>query len=125
MPDSRRITQLLCPKRRPGVNADNLRYAATTPFFDCGERVELNPTQSLSPENNRQAKQNHCDRHKRRAGDVSDQDEDDREDRENCCNAVVHSFLLMGWPTLPCKVIGSKSYTRRLRRSIGQRADGT
>jgi hypothetical protein len=31
---------------------------------------------SASPENNRQPEQDDCDRHKRRAGDVSDQDEE-------------------------------------------------
>jgi hypothetical protein len=48
---------------------------------------------SASPENNRQPKQDDCDRYKRRAGDVSDQDEDDRDDGEDCCDVVVHSFF--------------------------------
>ena len=48
---------------------------------------------SASPENNRQPEQDDCDRHKRRAGDVSDQDEDDRDDGEDCWDVVVHSFL--------------------------------
>ena len=48
---------------------------------------------SASPENNRQPEQDDCDRHKRRAGDVSDQDEDDRDDGEDCWDVVVRSFL--------------------------------
>jgi hypothetical protein len=57
---------------------------------------------SASPENNRQPEQDDCDRHKRRAGDVSDQDEDDRDDGEDCCDVVVHSFIV-GLPTLRCE----------------------
>lgn len=58
---------------------------------------------SASPENNRQPEQDDCDRHKRRAGDVSDQDEDDRDDGEDCCDVVVHSFSIVGLPTLRCE----------------------
>ncbi len=38
---------------------------------------------------------NDCDRHERRAGDVSDQDEEDRDDGEDCCDVVVHSFPIV------------------------------
>ena len=62
-----------------------------------GKRFELNPTQSLAPENNRQPEEDDCDRHERRAGDVSDQDEDDRDDGEDCCDAVAHSFPIVGF----------------------------
>lgn len=58
---------------------------------------------SASPENNRQPEQDDCDRHKRRAGDVSDQDEDDRDDGEDCCDVVVHSFSIVGLLTLRCE----------------------
>jgi hypothetical protein len=58
---------------------------------------------SASSENNRQPEQDDCDRHKRRAGDVSDQDEDDRDDGEDCCDVVVHSFSIVGLPTLRCE----------------------
>jgi hypothetical protein len=57
---------------------------------------------SASPENNRKPEQDDCDRHKRRAGDVSDQDEDDRDDGEDCCDVVVHSFSIVGLPPLRC-----------------------
>ena len=69
------------------------------------KRFELNTPQSLSPENNRQPEQDDCDRHERRAGDVSDQDENDRDDGEDCCDVVVHSFSIVGLPTLPCEII--------------------
>ncbi len=58
---------------------------------------------SASPENNRQPEQDDCDRHKLRAGDVSDQDEEDRDDGEDCCDVVVHSFSIVGLPTLRCE----------------------
>jgi len=58
---------------------------------------------SASSENNRQPEQDNCDRHKGRAGDVSDQDEDDRDDGENCWDVVVHSFSIVGLPTLKCE----------------------
>src|SRR4029453_4294566 len=58
---------------------------------------------SASPENNRQPEQDDCDRHKRRAGDVSEQDEEDRDDGEDCCDVVVHSFSIVGLPTLRCE----------------------
>jgi hypothetical protein len=51
---------------------------------------------SASPENNRQPEEDDCDRHERRAGDVSDQDEDDRDDGEDCSDVVVHSFYVLG-----------------------------
>jgi hypothetical protein len=75
---------------------------------------------SASPENNRQPEQDDCDRHKRRAGDVSDQDEEDRDDGEDCCDVVVHSFSIVGLPTLRCEptpcrcVVGLRS--RRVPR---------
>jgi hypothetical protein len=43
------------------------------------------------PENNRQPEQDDCNRHQRRAGDVSDQDEDDRDDGEDCCDVVTQA----------------------------------
>jgi hypothetical protein len=58
---------------------------------------------SASPENNRQPEQDDCNGHKRRAGDVSDQDEDDRDDGEDCCDVVVHSFSIVGLLTLRCE----------------------
>ena len=51
---------------------------------------------SASPENNRQPEQDDCDRHKRRAGDVSDQDEEDGDNGEDCSDVVVHSFYILG-----------------------------
>jgi hypothetical protein len=60
------------------------------------KRFELNSTQSLSAENNRQPQQDDRDRHERRARNVSDQDEDDRDNGEDCCDAVVHSFPIVG-----------------------------
>jgi hypothetical protein len=63
---------------------------------------------SASPENNRQPEQDDCDRHKRRAGHVSKQDEEDRDDGEDCCDVVVHSFPIVGFPTLPREVTWSK-----------------
>jgi hypothetical protein len=65
---------------------------------------------SASPENNRQREQDDCDRYERRAGDVSEQDEDDRDDGEDCCDVVVHSFPIMGLPTLPCEVIWKQGF---------------
>jgi hypothetical protein len=62
------------------------------------KRFELNPPQSLSPENNCQPEQDDGDRHERRAGDISDQDEDDCDDGEDCCDAVIHSFPIVGLP---------------------------
>jgi hypothetical protein len=68
------------------------------------ERSAVSQTSaSASPENNRQPEQDDCDRHKRRAGDVSDQDEDDRDDGEDCCDVVVHSFSIVGLLTLRCE----------------------
>ncbi len=58
---------------------------------------------SASPENNCQSEQDDCDRHERRAGDVSDQDEDDRDDGEDCCDVVVHSFYIMGLRRFGCE----------------------
>src|SRR6266487_3071555 len=60
---------------------------------ECG--LLLNPAESTSPENNRQREQDDCDRHERRAGDVSEQDEEDRDDGEDCCEVVVHSFPIV------------------------------
>jgi hypothetical protein len=68
------------------------------------ERSAVSQTSaSASPENNRQPEQDDCDRHKRRAGDVSEQDEDDRDDGEDCCDVVVHSFSIVGLLTLRCE----------------------
>jgi hypothetical protein len=68
------------------------------------ERSAVSQTSaSASPENNRQPEQDDCDRHKRRAGDVSDQDEEDGDDGEDCCDVVVHSFPIVGLPTLRCE----------------------
>jgi hypothetical protein len=58
---------------------------------------------SASSENNRQREQDDRDRHKRRAGDVSDQDEEDRDGGEDCCDVVVHSFSIVCLPTLRCE----------------------
>jgi hypothetical protein len=64
----------------------------------------------VSPENNRQREQDDRDWHERRAGDVSEQDKDDRDDGEDCCDVVAHSFPIVGLPTLPCEVIWSKVF---------------
>jgi len=64
----------------------------------------------VSYENNGQREQDDCDRHKRRAGDVGDQDEDNRDDGKDCCDVVVHSFAIVGLPTLSCEVIWSKVF---------------
>src|SRR6266496_918203 len=69
---------------------------------------ELNPAECVSPENNGQPEQDDCDRHERRTGDVSEQDEEDRDDGEDCCDVVVHSFPVVGLRTLPCEVIWGK-----------------
>ena len=45
----------------------------------------------MSTENNRQPEQDDCDRHERRAGDVSEQDKEDRDEGEDCCDVVVHT----------------------------------
>ena len=58
---------------------------------------ELNPAECVSSENNRQRKQDDCDRHERCAGDVSEQDEEDRDDGEDCCDVVVHNFSIVGF----------------------------
>ena len=76
------------------------------PFAE--KQFELNPAECISSENNRQPEQDDCDRHERRAGDVSEQDEEDRDDGEDCCDVVVHSFPIVGLSTLPCEVIWSK-----------------
>ena len=54
----------------------------------------LHLAECVSPENNREPKQDDCDRHERRAGDVSEQDEQDGDDGEDCCDVVLHSFLI-------------------------------
>ena len=80
-------------------------------MLECRAREcfrSLDATPKSSPENNRQPEQDDCDRHERRAGDVSEQDEKDRDDGEDCCDVVVHSFPIVGLPTLPCKVVWSK-----------------
>jgi len=64
-----------------------------TAVADCG--LPLNPSESASTENNRQPEQDDCDWHQRRAGDVSEQDEEDRDAGENCCEVVVHSFSIV------------------------------
>ena len=65
---------------------------------------------SASPENNRQREQDDCDRYERRAGDVSEQDEDDRDGGENCCDVVVHSFPIVGLPTLLYEAIWKQGF---------------
>jgi hypothetical protein len=70
------------------VRREQPRYNGATGMSDM---AGLNPAKCVSPENNRQPEQDHCDRHKRRAGDVSEQDEEDGDDGEDCCNVVVHT----------------------------------
>jgi hypothetical protein len=55
----------------------------------------LNPAECASSENDRQPEQDDCDRHERRAGDISEQDEENRDDGEDCCDVVVHSFPIV------------------------------
>jgi len=78
------------PKRGEGRSPAIMFVAAVE---DCG--LLLNPAESASPENNRQSEQNDCDRHERRAGDVSQQNEKDRDDGEDCGEVVVHSFPIV------------------------------
>jgi hypothetical protein len=59
--------------------------------------LELNSAECVSPENNRQPEQDDCDRYERRAGDVSEQDEENRDNGEDCCNVEVHSFPVVGF----------------------------
>ena len=75
---------------------------------DFLSHFELDPADCVSPENNRQPEQDDCDRHERRAGDVSKQDEENRDDGEDCSDVVVHSFPVVILPMLPCEVIRSK-----------------
>src|SRR5436190_18437749 len=72
------------------VAAASCHALASAKADDC--RLLLNPAKSGSTENNRQPEQDDCDRHERRAGDVSEQDEEDRDNGEDCCEVVVHSF---------------------------------
>ena len=65
---------------------------------------------SASTENNRQREQDDCDRYERSAGDVSEQDEDDRDDGEDCCDVVVHSFPIVGLPTLLCETTWKQGF---------------
>jgi hypothetical protein len=58
---------------------------------ECFRSLDASPRSSS--ENNRQPEQDDCDRHERRAGDVSEQDEEYRDNGEDCCDVVVHSFL--------------------------------
>ena len=58
---------------------------------------ELDPAKCASAENDRQPEQDDCDRHERRPGDVSEQDEENRDDGEDCCDVQVHSFLVVGF----------------------------
>src|SRR5437764_570711 len=85
-----------CNGRSPAimfVAAAPCNAVASAKADDCG--LLLNPAESASPENNRQSEQNDCDRHKRRAGDVSEKDEKDRDDGEDCGEVVVHSFPIV------------------------------
>src|SRR6266480_4579976 len=85
-----------CEGRSPAimfVAAAPCHAVASAKADDCG--LLLNPAESASPENNRQSEQNDCDRHERRAGDVSEQDEKDRDDGEDCGEVVVHSFPIV------------------------------
>jgi hypothetical protein len=58
---------------------------------------ELDPAERVSAENDRQPEQDDCDRHERRASDVSEQDEENRDDGEDCSDVVVHSFPVVGF----------------------------
>jgi hypothetical protein len=73
-------------------------------------RFALNPAKRVSSENNRERKENNCDRHKRRASEISRQDQEDRDDSEDCCDVVLHNFLSRGLPTL----IENKNYFREV-----------
>ena len=64
---------------------------------DFLSHFELDPADCVSPKNSRQPEQDDCDRHERRAGDVSKQDEENRDDGENCCDGIVHSFPNVGF----------------------------
>ena len=66
-------------------------------FFRTSIANRLNPAECVSPENDRQPEQDDCDRHERRAGNVSEQDEEDRDDGEDCCDVVIHSFSIVGF----------------------------
>jgi hypothetical protein len=71
---------------------------------DCGpQSFELNPAERVSAENDCQPEQDDCDRHERRAGDVSEQDEENRDDGEDCSDVVIHSFPIVGLPRVPRK----------------------
>jgi hypothetical protein len=68
------------------------RFSAASQHAPFAEKhFGLNPAECVSPENNRQRKQDDCDRHERCAGDVSEQDEEDGDDGEDCCDVVVHT----------------------------------
>ena len=68
----------------------------------------LNATEWASSENNRQPKKNNCDRHQRRAGDISQQDEEDRDDGKDGCDVVLHNFSLVSLPRLWRELVCSK-----------------
>src|SRR5678815_1529178 len=86
------------PERMKRRRSSRERVAESGPFSPVARKVcyflaVSQTSASASPENNRQPEQDDCDRHKRRAGDVSDQDEEDGDNGEDCCDVVVHSFL--------------------------------
>jgi hypothetical protein len=99
------------PARRGGRSLSEFRRDPVSLFH-----FALNPAECVSPENNRQPEQDDCDRHERRAGDVSEQDEEDRDGGEDCCDVVVHSFPVVGLPTLPCDVIRNKVFRKNRDR---------
>src|SRR5213078_1321531 len=95
-----------CEGRSPAimfVAAAPCHAVASAKADDCG--LLLNPAESASPENNRQSEQNDCDRHKRRAGDVSEKDEKDRDDGEDCGEVVVHSFPIVYASGIVCSKV--------------------
>ena len=74
--------------------SSNVKYLNAPHFLSY---FELNPVECVSAENDRQPEQDDCDRHERRASDVSEQDEENRDDGEDCSDVVVHSFAVVGF----------------------------
>jgi hypothetical protein len=73
---------------QPSREADDTTLMASGPTPGA-----LNSAKCVSSENNRQRKENNCDRHKWRASEISRQDEEDRDDSEDCCDVVLHNFF--------------------------------
>lgn len=71
-------------------------------------RFELDPAERASAENDRQPEQDDSNRHERRAGDVSEQDEEDRDDGEDCGDVVVHNFLSWVLQMLSCEAFSEQ-----------------